>query len=134
MTSSKSIFIHLAVKKYCVKLNQNEKLKGIHVSHLTFFYFYAKTRLLINWLIWNYHSVDSYMYSEPQFNLISLFLFSRYRNFPKVKSAFIPTSIQRKHMCNYMGTIYVNSSRQVLLDLLSTPEMKDRCYVKVRHK
>lgn len=57
-----------------------------------------------------------------------------YRNFPKVKSAFIPTSIQRKHMCNYMGTIYVNSSRQVLLDLLSTPEMKDRCYVKVRHE
>lgn len=44
MTSSKSIFINLAVKKYCVKLNQNEKLKGIHVSHLTFFYFYAKTR------------------------------------------------------------------------------------------
>lgn len=46
MTSFKStgIFINLVVKKYCVKLNQNEKLKGIHASHLNIFYCNAKTR------------------------------------------------------------------------------------------
>lgn len=47
MASFKStgIFINLVVKKYCVKLNQNEKLREYwyireysHVSHLTFFY------------------------------------------------------------------------------------------------
>ena len=90
------------------------------------------------WLLYaRFQLIDKTMRGENKlilFDILNVFLFYRYRNFPKVKSAFIPTSIQRKHMCNYMGTIYVNSSRQVLLDLLSFPQMKDKCYVKVRHE
>jgi len=56
-----------------------------------------------------------------------------YRNFPDFSH---PTNIDlispRSHLCNFLGTVYTNSSRQVLMKVLESPPLQDECIVRGR--
>ncbi|KAJ8301086.1 LOW QUALITY PROTEIN: hypothetical protein KUTeg_020073 [Tegillarca granosa] len=55
-----------------------------------------------------------------------------YRYFPKVDSAYLPTATHRKYVCNFLGTIYKNSSREVLMKMLENGSYSNICYIKAR--
>ncbi|XP_041350136.1 ribitol-5-phosphate xylosyltransferase 1-like [Gigantopelta aegis] len=55
-----------------------------------------------------------------------------YREFPKVDSAHLPLTTHRKYLSNFLGTIYKNSSREVLLKTLEASPHQKRCYIKPR--
>ena len=68
--------------------------------------------------------------------LIEIFCFSsfynRYRDFPNIKRSEVPIYNKRKFVCNFLGTIYKNSSREVLLDVLHAEPLRSICSVKAR--
>ncbi|XP_063448902.1 ribitol-5-phosphate xylosyltransferase 1-like [Mytilus trossulus] len=55
-----------------------------------------------------------------------------YRDFPNIERSEVPIYNKRKFVCNFMGTIYKNSSREVLLDVLRTEPLRSICSVKAR--
>lgn len=56
-----------------------------------------------------------------------------YRNFPLVAKRDVNVHSVRKHRCNFLGTVYPNSSRAVLHRVLKDGNMEG-CFVKVRYK
>jgi len=67
-----------------------------------------------------------------------LFLFCiRYRNFPLPAFPDIVVPAYRKYVCNFMGTVYANSSREKLVEILSHIQEKagrQLCYIKTRQE
>lgn len=55
-----------------------------------------------------------------------------YRDFPNVKRSDVPIYNRRKFVCNFLGTIYKNSSREALLDVLQAEPFRSICSVKAR--
>ena len=55
-----------------------------------------------------------------------------YRDFPNIKRSEVPIYNKRKFVCNFLGTIYKNSSREVLLDVLHAEPLRSICSVKAR--
>ncbi|XP_022081604.1 transmembrane protein 5-like isoform X2 [Acanthaster planci] len=55
-----------------------------------------------------------------------------YRGFPVVDSAKLNPRASRPYRCNFMGTIYPNSSRETLLRVIEKHNLGDYCYVKTR--
>ncbi|XP_002740319.1 ribitol-5-phosphate xylosyltransferase 1-like [Saccoglossus kowalevskii] len=55
-----------------------------------------------------------------------------YRGFNKIEALTTELNFGRKYMCNFMGTVYDNSSRQMLIKVLSDSDYSDRCYMKTR--
>lgn len=53
-----------------------------------------------------------------------------YRNFPLIMKARVDVTMKRKYKCNFLGTVYANSSRQVLMTVLK--EGNYNCYVRPR--
>ena len=63
-----------------------------------------------------------------------LFVYS-YRDFPLLQEWEAPVTGPRAYMYNFMGTVYPDSSRQTLLQLLNSTEFtkyRDRGLVKAR--
>lgn len=65
---------------------------------------------------------------------IDFILCFRYRDFPKVDSAHLPIEIHRKYSCNFLGTVYRNSSREKLVETLKEGQYQDMCYVRARYE
>ncbi|KAK3601759.1 hypothetical protein CHS0354_016123 [Potamilus streckersoni] len=57
-----------------------------------------------------------------------------YRDFPVVDSSQIQSNKQRKYLCNFLGTVYKNASREDLLRNLESSPYKSRCYIKPRYE
>lgn len=58
-----------------------------------------------------------------------------YRGFPEFsKGRSVDLTSPRSHLCNFLGTVYHNSSRQTLVQLLESPKLQDECIVRGREK
>ncbi|KAL1110581.1 hypothetical protein AAG570_008109, partial [Ranatra chinensis] len=55
-----------------------------------------------------------------------------YRNFPLLEETSVNIANNRTYKCNFVGTIYENSTREVMIDSLS--KYKGQCFVDVRYK
>ena len=53
-----------------------------------------------------------------------------YRHFPMIHKNVVNVNQKRKYMCNFLGTVYPNSSREKLKQLLDQETLN--CYVKIR--
>jgi len=58
----------------------------------------------------------------------------RYRSFPAVTLPLRALEVPRKYMCNFIGTVYENSTRELLLDVLSQSGLvsSGHCFLKTR--
>ncbi|XP_069100893.1 ribitol-5-phosphate xylosyltransferase 1-like [Argopecten irradians] len=56
-----------------------------------------------------------------------------YREFPKVKGNNVPVMNSRQYLCNFLGTIYKNSTRETLAQSLTSSSLGNSCFVKARH-
>lgn len=59
-------------------------------------------------------------------------IFSRYRNFPVVSEQVVDLTSPRKYLCNFLGTVYPNSSREILMNVLRSSHLAQRCYIQER--
>ena len=55
-----------------------------------------------------------------------------YRNFPKVILSKYDISNQRQYMCNFLGTVYPNSSRGILQKVFYEHQLYTVCYLRLR--
>ena len=55
-----------------------------------------------------------------------------YRSFPNVPFLSVDVAKRRKYRCNFLGTIYPNSSRIILKSVLDKYKLHDMCFVKTR--
>ncbi|XP_071809882.1 ribitol-5-phosphate xylosyltransferase 1-like [Asterias amurensis] len=55
-----------------------------------------------------------------------------YRGFPVVNITKLNPSASRRYRCNFMATVYPNSSRETLLQVIKKNNLADYCYVKTR--
>lgn len=55
-----------------------------------------------------------------------------YRNFPNVPFLSIDVQKPRKFKCNFLGTVYPNSSRVVLQTVIKKFNLEDECFMKTR--
>lgn len=55
-----------------------------------------------------------------------------YRNFPKVILTKNDISNQRQYMCNFLGTVYPNSSRETLQKVFYEHKLYTVCYLRLR--
>ena len=58
-----------------------------------------------------------------------------YRGFPDYSDRqSIDLTSPRSHLCNFLGTVYHNSSRQALVQILDSPKLQDECIVRGRER
>lgn len=58
-----------------------------------------------------------------------------YRGFPDYsKGQSMDLTSPRSHLCNFLGTVYHNSSRQALVQILESPKLQDECILRGREK
>lgn len=55
-----------------------------------------------------------------------------YRGFPNFQQSEVPVSNKRKFVCNFLGTVYKNSSREILINILRSNRIHSLCTVKSR--
>lgn len=60
--------------------------------------------------------------------------FYRYRNFPVVEASWSILHDERPYLCNFLGTVYENSSRQELMNILKQDGIDKLCLVSVREQ
>ncbi|KAL5014767.1 hypothetical protein ScPMuIL_009037, partial [Solemya velum] len=78
------------------------------------------------------------IYDSPDIDNVNFFQWplgvATYRDFPKVDSAHLPMEIHRKYICNFLGTIYKNSSRETLLHVIEKSPHRASCYINPRQE
>nr|CAD7456783.1 unnamed protein product [Timema tahoe] len=57
-----------------------------------------------------------------------------YRKFPHVLPEQVDTTSSRSHVCNFLGTLYENSSRHVLMSVIHTWGLEEDCIILGRMK
>ncbi|XP_077983158.1 ribitol-5-phosphate xylosyltransferase 1-like [Glandiceps talaboti] len=75
-------------------------------------------------------------YDSPAINHINIHPWplgvATYRGFSLVQ-ANLPDVLQpRPFVCNFLGTVYINSSRQSLMNILEDNSFQDKCFIKAR--
>ncbi|XP_073756829.1 ribitol-5-phosphate xylosyltransferase 1 isoform X2 [Callorhinus ursinus] len=58
----------------------------------------------------------------------------RYRNFPVVEASWSMLHNERPYLCNFLGTVYENSSRQALMNILKQDGNDKLCWVSAREQ
>ncbi|XP_044084020.1 ribitol-5-phosphate xylosyltransferase 1 isoform X2 [Neovison vison] len=58
----------------------------------------------------------------------------RYRNFPLVEPSWSMLHNERPYLCNFLGTVYENSSRQALMNILKQDGNDKLCWVSAREQ
>lgn len=77
---------------------------------------------------------DSLLVDEDEFYQWPLGV-ATYRGFPDYSNRqSIDLTSPRSHLCNFLGTVYHNSSRQTLVQMLESPKLQDECIVRGREK
>lgn len=65
---------------------------------------------------------------------MGFFFLCRYRHFPVVTLSGQMVKTVRSYLCNFLGTIYKNSSRETLMGVLKQSGMEKDCLMHVREK
>ncbi|XP_021922540.1 transmembrane protein 5-like [Zootermopsis nevadensis] len=52
-----------------------------------------------------------------------------YRGFPNIKSEKVDVTSVRSHMCNFLGTVYENSSREILSHVIKSLDFQENCII-----
>ena len=87
----------------------------------------AEPAIFINWTRISRGNIDNVF----KFSIICY----RYRDFPLVRKSDIEVDSEREYTCNFLGTIYANTSREQLLKLIHSQKLeKKHCLVKARMK
>lgn len=58
----------------------------------------------------------------------------RYRGFPNIKAEKVDVSSPRSHVCNFLGTVYGNSSREILSQMIKSLDLQDTCIILERKR
>ncbi|XP_062932055.1 ribitol-5-phosphate xylosyltransferase 1 isoform X1 [Cynocephalus volans] len=78
------------------------------------------------------------IYDSPWVNDVDIFQWplgvATYRNFPVVETSWSMLYDERPYLCNFLGTVYENSSRQELMDILKQNGNDKLCWVSVREQ
>ncbi|XP_030077202.1 ribitol-5-phosphate xylosyltransferase 1 [Microcaecilia unicolor] len=76
------------------------------------------------------------VYDSPWINEDDIFQWplgvATYRNFPVVNPDWSMVHASRPYLCNFMGTIYTNSSRDTLLAVLKQNGLDHHCWIRAR--
>ncbi|XP_066114336.1 ribitol-5-phosphate xylosyltransferase 1 isoform X1 [Saccopteryx bilineata] len=76
------------------------------------------------------------IYDSPWINDMDVFQWplgvATYRHFPVVEASWSMLHNERPYLCNFLGTIYENSSRQALMNILKQDGIDKLCWVSVR--
>ncbi|XP_069693916.1 ribitol-5-phosphate xylosyltransferase 1-like [Periplaneta americana] len=57
-----------------------------------------------------------------------------YRGFPNIKPQQVDVSSARSHVCNFLGTVYENSSRKILSRIIKSMNFQENCIILERKK
>jgi hypothetical protein len=57
-----------------------------------------------------------------------------YRGFPNIKAEKVDISSPRSHICNFLGTVYGNSSREILSQMIKSLDLQDTCIILERKR
>jgi len=65
---------------------------------------------------------------------VYIVVLGRYRSFPTLSLSVHDLEVPREYTCNFIGTVYENSTREILLNVLQQSGLVDsgRCFVKTR--
>ncbi|KAM9073309.1 ribitol-5-phosphate xylosyltransferase 1 [Megaptera novaeangliae] len=78
------------------------------------------------------------IYDSPWINNMDVFQWplgvATYRNFPVVEANWSMLHNERPYLCNFIGTIYENSSRQALMNILKQDGNDKLCWVSAREQ
>ncbi|XP_020022818.2 ribitol-5-phosphate xylosyltransferase 1 isoform X1 [Castor canadensis] len=78
------------------------------------------------------------IYDSPWINGMDVFQWplgvATYRNFPVVEASWSMLHDKRPYICNFLGTVYKNSSRQTLMDILKQDGNNKLCWVSAREQ
>jgi hypothetical protein len=58
----------------------------------------------------------------------------RYRGFPDVNPEKVDITSPRSHVCNFLGTVYENSSREILSSVIKSMDFQDNCIILQRKR
>lgn len=83
-----------------------------------------------------FHEIEQYNPGDSVTMVMQYLCFHhfRYREFPKVDSSKVEVHIKRKYSCNFLGTVYKNSSREVLMKILQGDFFQENCLIKPRYR
>ncbi|ELW61967.1 Transmembrane protein 5 [Tupaia chinensis] len=78
------------------------------------------------------------IYDSPWINDVDVFQWplgvATYRNFPVVEASWSMLHDERPYLCNFLGTVYENSSRQALMNILKQDGNIKLCWVSAREQ
>ncbi|XP_074082328.1 ribitol-5-phosphate xylosyltransferase 1 [Macrotis lagotis] len=78
------------------------------------------------------------IYDSPWINEEDVFQWplgvATYRNFPMVEPSWSLLHDERSFLCNFLGTVYKNSSRETLMDILKNDKNNKLCWITVREE
>lgn len=77
------------------------------------------------------------MLKENYFSLVFMQVLCacyRYRGFPNIKSEKVDVTSVRSHMCNFLGTVYENSSREILSHVIKSLDFQENCIILERKR
>ncbi|XP_036614331.1 ribitol-5-phosphate xylosyltransferase 1 [Trichosurus vulpecula] len=78
------------------------------------------------------------IYDSPWINEEDVFQWplgvATYRNFPVVEPSWSLLHDERPFLCNFLGTIYKNSSREILMDILQHDKNNKLCWITAREE
>ncbi|KFO24504.1 Transmembrane protein 5 [Fukomys damarensis] len=78
------------------------------------------------------------IYDSPWINDVDVFQWplgvATYRNFPVVEASWSMVYNERPYLCNFLGTVYKNSSRQALMNILKEDGYDKLCWISAREE
>ncbi|KYO47700.1 transmembrane protein 5 isoform A [Alligator mississippiensis] len=78
------------------------------------------------------------IYDSPWVNKDDIFQWplgvATYRNFPVVEPTLSMLRTPRSYLCNFLGTVYKNSSRETLMEVLKQDELDKLCWITAREQ
>ncbi|KAK6176404.1 hypothetical protein SNE40_014696 [Patella caerulea] len=77
-------------------------------------------------LVYDSHDIDNVNFYQWPLGVAT------YRDFPRVDTPHLPVSSNRRYTCNFLGTVYKNSSRETLLQILNNSTHKSSFFIKPR--
>jgi hypothetical protein len=66
--------------------------------------------------------------------MLILYACYRYRGFPNIKLHQVDVTSARSHVCNFLGTVYENSSREILTQVIKSMDLQDNCIILERKR
>ncbi|KAJ6651405.1 hypothetical protein lerEdw1_020978 [Lerista edwardsae] len=66
--------------------------------------------------------------------VVCCFVNYRYRHFPVVEPSWSMLHAPRLYQCNFLGTVYKNSSRETLMEVLKQGGFDKRCWISAREE